>query len=157
MYVRNSLSTYIDLIENNSEYITWIKLNPKLANNDEPIILGSIYLPPESSRFLNEDYFDEFENEISEKCSNYKYVYLIGDTNSRTGQHADYVTSDPHLSSTFGIDADSQAFFDKHILLENLGIPLERCSCDNRSNTNGMRLLEICRNKKPLHSKWTPG
>ena len=33
----------------------------------------------------------------------------------------------------------------KYTVLEELGVPLERYSCDHRSNTNGLRLIELCR------------
>ena len=146
IYIKDTLAPYVDVIENSSEYILWVKLNIKHSHSEEPLILGSIYLPPENSRFLNDQYLDEFENEIDDKCSNFKYVYLIGDTNGRTGKASDFISSNAHLNTVFEIDIDTQAFFDKYILLENLAIPLERCSLDKRSNVNGMRLIEICRN-----------
>lgn len=73
-------------------------------------------------------------------------MYLTGDTNSRTGQMKDFVPVDNFLSDLYEIDEESHAFLNKYTILENLSVPLERSSHDNRTNTHGMRLIEICRN-----------
>jgi len=95
---------------------------------------------------LNEDYFTDFENEIELKSSLYKYVFLVGDTNGRTGRLKDFTQTDNYLNEYLQIDAEAQAYLNKHALLENLPIPLERCSQDQRTNTHGIRLIELCRN-----------
>ena len=66
--------------------------------------------------------------------------------NGRTAQLPDFISSDSHINAMLNIDDEAQAFFDKHTLLEGLSLPLERCSCDKKSNTNGMRIIEMCRN-----------
>ena len=89
IYVKDELVSCIETLSNNSEYILWlsIKLN---SHDSDRIILGAMYIPPENSRFLTDERLSELENEISEKCSTYKYVYLAGDTNGRTGTLRDY-------------------------------------------------------------------
>jgi hypothetical protein len=146
IYVRNNIAPFIDVIPNDSEYILWISIKKEFTHLDENIILGAVYLPPENSRFFTDDHFNSFENEISQKCNDYKYVYLAGDTNSRTGTLRDYIRSDSHLNEILDIDLDLQTQLDKHIVLQNQGIPLDRASMDNRSNTHGFRLLDICKN-----------
>ena len=145
VYVKDYLAPFIDRIEDNSEYILWLKINKTYTHLPEPIVIGSIYLPPENSRFLNEEYLADFENDIFEKCAQFKYVCLAGDTNGRTGQLPDFVPSDLHLNNVFDIDIESQEYFDKFTLLENLSIPLVRSSKDHKCNTNGLRLIQICR------------
>ena len=44
------------------------------------------------------------------------------------------------------IDAELQMQLEKHTVLENLSISLFRKSRDNNTNTNGHRLIQICRN-----------
>ena len=47
VYIRHSLSKHAQIIECDSEYILWIKLNNLLEGSQDPILLGAIYLPPE--------------------------------------------------------------------------------------------------------------
>jgi hypothetical protein len=90
--------------------------------------------------------FDNFENEISQKCSDNKYVFLSGDFNARTGTLKDFICSDPHLNDLFDIDNELQQQFDKYSILENLSIPLQRVSMDNKTNMHGFRLIDLCKN-----------
>ena len=93
-------------------------LKKEFLGFDENNILGALYLPPENSRFFfNNDLFTDLENEISNKCSNFKYVYLAGDTNSRTGTLRDFFPVDSYLNDFFLIDADSQAHLNKYSVL----------------------------------------
>lgn len=139
------MAPFISVHENNSEYVLWISIDKALTNLDENMILGSVYIPPENSRFFNEDLWNKFENELEQKCSQHKYVYIAGDTNCRIGTMRDFVLSDPYLNNIFDIDEEIQADIDRHRILENLSIRLERNSKDHRSNSHGMRLIEILR------------
>ena len=81
---------------------------------DENVILGIVYIPPESPRFFSTDEFEEMQSEISYKCNENKYVYLAGDTNGRVGAMRDFVISDPHLQNLFDIDGETQSQFHKY-------------------------------------------
>lgn len=151
IFVNNKLYPFIDILDNDSEYVLWISIKKPFLSLDEPIVLGAIYLPPENSRFINDDLLVTFENKISEKCSKHKYVFLTGDTNARTGRLRDYIPIDSYISDYFDIDEDSHAYFNKCSILENLGIMLERCSCDSKTNTHGIRLIDTCRNNNLLY------
>jgi hypothetical protein len=146
MYIKENLSPFVDFVESNSEYALWIKIKQEFTHLDEPIVLCSVYIPPENSRFLNEDCISELENEISFNCSNYKYVFLTGDTNGRIGRLNDFISTDPHFIEMFDIDIELQAQLNQYAILENLSVPLERCSLDHKTNVNGLRLIQICRN-----------
>ena len=61
---------------------------------DGNVILGGVYIHPENSNFFNEDEFLVLETEITSFGSNYKYVFLSGDFNSRTSQLRDYTEAD---------------------------------------------------------------
>ena len=102
MYVRSTIAKHFEVIQNESDYILWISISKQFTDYDENIVLGIMYIPPENSRFLNE----EQDNKIANKCYSNKYVYLVGDTNCRVGSMRDFVMSDPHLNDTFRIDFD---------------------------------------------------
>lgn len=146
IYVRDNISKHVQIIDGKSEYIFWLQINKQLLGYDENVIIGAIYLPPENSRFINEDDLNYFENEIISMCSKYKYVCLAGDVNARTSQLPDYIQSDPFLNDIFDVDQEMQAHFDKYTLLEKMNIPLPRSSKDKKTNTHGMRIIELCRN-----------
>ena len=146
MYVRSTIAKHFEVIQNESEYILWISISKQFTDYDENIVLGIMYIPPENSRFLNEEHFTKLDNEIANKCYSNKYVYLVGDANCRVGSMRDFVMSDPHLNDTFNIDFDLQASLDKYKILENLSITLQRKSQDSKLNTNGYKLLDICKN-----------
>jgi len=108
---------------------------------DENIVIGAVYVPPENSKFFNDDEFMTFENEISQICSDHKYVILAGDFNGRVGSMKDYITTDPHLNDIFDIDDDIQSQLDKYKTLEKLSVPLARTSQDHRTNAHGCTLM----------------
>ena len=45
--------------------------------------------------------------EIMSKCSTYKYVFLTGDINVRTGNHEDFVTADSVLADHSDFDNET--------------------------------------------------
>ena len=57
-----------------------------------------------------------------------------------------YIPSDPHLENIFDIDYDIRQTLDKHKILENFSVNLKRKAQDNKTNTNGFRLLDIYKN-----------
>ena len=71
---------------------------------------------------------------------------LAGDFNSRTGHLSDFVRSDQLLLNYFDIELEDQSALDQHTILEQLSIPLERCSEDSITNSHGSRLIDTCRN-----------
>ena len=85
----------------------WIKLDKKCTKLDQDIIFGTIYVPPSKSRFLNDDEFDFFQNEITHMCSKFEYVYLAGDINAQTSDLPDYTSAGYFLSRYFDFDDET--------------------------------------------------
>ena len=144
VYVRKSISRFVVALENKSEYILWLKFDKHFLHIPEDLIFGAIYIPPENSRFFNNDDLNEFEQEISHYSCNNNFVMLAGDTNSRTGSMKDFVSTDRFTNELLNIDEDIQSDLDKYTILENLSIPLTRYSRDKKTNTHGHRLIQIC-------------
>jgi hypothetical protein len=40
IYVRNEISSFVDILHNNSEYILWVSINKEFTKQDENTILG---------------------------------------------------------------------------------------------------------------------
>ena len=115
-------------LPDDSEYDLWISISKKFTSLDENLILCTLYIPPENSRFLNEEHYSLLENEISSICAEYKHIYLAGDTNSRVGTMSDFLRPDPHLNEIVEKDDDTQIYLHKYKTLEDLSFNLERNS-----------------------------
>ena len=118
----------VQVLPDDSEYDLWISISKRFTSLDENLILCTLYIPPENSRFLNEEHYSLLENEISSKCAEYKYIYHAGDTNSRVGTMPDFLRPDPHLNEIVEIDDDTQIYLHKCKTLEDLSFNLERNS-----------------------------
>ena len=144
--VRDSLSKYMHVVSSESEYISWIKLSKQFHQYDEDILLGCVYVPPQQSRFYNNDEFDCMEQEITSACSTGQYVYILGDFNAQTSDLIDYTTSDTFLSDFFHFDQETVEFYDQKSALESLGIQTNRVSRDKKKSNSGFKLIDICKN-----------
>ena len=146
IFVKSTLSQNIELIETDSEYGLWIKLKKSLLSLDQDIVIGAIYVPPEQSRFCNDDEWLLLNNEITDLNNRYDYLILTGDMNARTGQENDYISADEFLLNHFGLNDESITFFDRSDLLTYHDLHAIRTSKDATKNSNGRKLLELCRN-----------
>ena len=145
VFVKNYLSPYVSLVESDSDYILWVKLNKKFTQIDQDIIFGAVYLPPSDSRFNTPDELENFEIEITNMCVSQKYVILMGDFNSRTGNKQDFLDADNFLADLFHFDDAMQQFFDISSILEQYKFSKNRKSKDSVVNNEGNRLLDICK------------
>ena len=146
LFVKAELSKYIETIQSESDYVLWVKLDKSYMQSDKHIVFGIVYVPPTQSRFLNEDEFEIFQNEITDMSCNFDYIYLAGDWNAQTANLADYTTGDDFLSKHFDFDDELSSFYHQKAALEKLGIEVNRKSMDNKRNNNGFKLLDICKN-----------
>ena len=146
MFVKREICKHIKIIDTSSDYILWININSKLTNLNEDMLLGALYIPPTQSKYLNDDEFMTLEIEITAMTSQYKYAILTGDLNARTSNLRDYTIVDNFITDLFDIEQESLEFFDQQTKLLSYRVPLERSSQDKKTNNNGFKLLEICKN-----------
>ena len=79
-------------------------------------------------------------------CSQSKYVCLTGDMNARTGNLCDFVTADSFIADLLDFDDETMLFFNEADMLSTIGINKHRVSLDTKTNNNGYKLIDICRN-----------
>ena len=79
-------------------------------------------------------------------CSQSSYVCLTGDMNARAGVLCDYVLADPLIADEMDFDEDISNFYNQAELLATLNINQNRVSQDMKTNNNGYKLIDICRN-----------
>ena len=133
-------------MSSSTEYISWLKISKQLLQTEDDLLLGTVYIPPQQSRFFNEDEFELFEQEIASAMSSYKNVCTMGDFNAQTSDLADYTIADSFLTDQFDFDQETIKFFDQRNILEKHGIQVERVSSDKKKNNNGHRLVDLCKN-----------
>ena len=54
-FVRNNLSKHVKTITMQSEYIACINISRNYHKHDQDILISSVYIPPQQSRFFNND------------------------------------------------------------------------------------------------------
>jgi hypothetical protein len=47
------------------EFVLWVKINGKVFNLEQPVIFGTIYIPPEYTRYSSDEAFNQIEHEFS--------------------------------------------------------------------------------------------
>jgi hypothetical protein len=88
------------------------------------------YIPPEKSKYFENEIFEELENDII-LFSSRGNILLLGDLNARTSKLEDFVSSDgsDHIQDT------SDNYFQ----------PPERQNFDSTINNHGKKIIEICK------------
>ncbi|CAG2250634.1 unnamed protein product [Mytilus edulis] len=141
---KDEISKYVRLIENESNFVMWINVSSQYTKLDDDVILGSVYIPPENTRYSSSDSFREIENDILEYSSRYKYVCLAGDFNSRTSIDLDHVSSEDNDFDDILIESSIFEENSLHIP-DNLTCPTTRENMDKTKNNYGNLLLDLCR------------
>ena len=138
----------VEVLTNDSEFVSWIKIKGSLFNSTEDVIIGVVYIPPEGSDYSTIDSFNDLETELLSMRNSSKYVYLIGDFNARTGDKQDIFI--PNLNENeqelFGIDDEVAQYLNEAQALNAMNVPLVRNSMDKSKNNYGNALLELCKN-----------
>ena len=150
VFVKDSLVPFFTMIDSESEYILWFRVNKQILCTDEDFLFGAVYLPPSDSRYNTSVEMENFELEITSMCILHKYVYLMGDYNSRTHNKADYLDQDNFMAKYFAFDDTMQRFFNISCMLDRMEFDKSRCSKDQNVNYEGNMLLDICKSNNLL-------
>lgn len=139
------LNEHIKVFETDCPFVLWFSVDKKLLKTSQNVIFGIIYVPPEGSKYGNDDAFSEIELEFQKFNRFSNFVCLLGDMNARTGNLLDFVEQEnPEDFFTQNI-VDINSFSDIDIL-EGLGIPKMRNSMDETVNRYGRKLIDLCKN-----------
>jgi hypothetical protein len=80
----------MEKIDSTSDKVFWININKNPFQSNKCLILGIVYIPPESSRFFNQDELLIFENEVVDMCNLYENVMLTEDAYVHIGLLQDF-------------------------------------------------------------------
>lgn len=107
---------YVTIVNTDSKYIFWFKMNKSLFSIEEDVYFGAVYIhvPSEGSKYSSPDCFFEIEDELIKICKECKYVCLMGDFNSRVGRLNDFIKVDDFLTNVIqcnSVENDISSFF----------------------------------------------
>ena len=68
VFVRNELSEFITLVDSESDYTMWLKLNKMAFKTNEDLYIGVVYVPSSDSRFNTCDETNIFNIEVANMC-----------------------------------------------------------------------------------------
>jgi hypothetical protein len=148
--IKNSLLQFVHYLKDDCECILWVKICKQFLKVDNDVYIGFVYIPPEGSRFYNNEMFDSVSESILNVLSKSDYVMLMGDFNARTGLLNDYCTYDDYTVKEYGLDAAFPFESSPDYVLNSLNLPLKRCSKDLKVNNHGVKLIDLCRNLNML-------
>ena len=144
--VKAEIREYVKILtENMSKCVLWVKYDNPLTNHK--LIIGAVYIPPESSRHHKTETFDLISDEIL--CIKIKHkvpVCMLGDFNARTGNLSDVITAeeiDPNAIRTTGITVPDYVSTINQLELKERTI--NRNNSDKHTNNNGIKLIELCK------------
>ena len=150
IYIKNEIFEYVSSIETLSDYSIWIRISKVFTKLDQDIIIGVCYVPPQSSKYYNEDDFALLEQEIMSFCSESEYVFLTGDFNAQTANMRDFTCSDALFDKYLDLDQDTVDYFDQEAFLLNNNISIDRVSKDTKTNNTDYKIVDICKNNNLL-------
>ena len=138
--IRKELKSGVKIIQYNSPYFLWVKLDRKFFSLDSDMYVCGVYMPPETSTIYQTypEPFELLETDIL-KFSQLGSVALLGDFNARTAEQEDVLLNDS--------PADNH-----HLVLpdyyENDFECRRRRSMDRSVNSFVRKLLEICKGSR---------
>lgn len=145
VYIKESLSKFCSIINNESDNILWIRIEGKTFSIKKHILMGTVYIPPSNSRFSSVEIFDDIENEIFNLFKENDCICLLGDFNSRVSTFRDFIDVDvcniAENNSNFNLAVDE---IDLEAI-EKYGFSIERKSKDKIVNCYGKKLIDICK------------
>ena len=120
----------VEFVKSSNNFL-WCKISKRLLHLQNDLFVCGVYIPPEGSKYFNDDTFDNLETDI-EYFSSKGNVILLGDFNARTGKDKGVVSKD---GNTFIQNDCSELSLD----------PSSRNAFDYKLNAHGKKLLDICK------------
>ena len=144
---KQELHDFIHFHETESKYVLWFEITNKFTKFDRNVLVGSIYIPPENSKYSSREAFNEIEIEMHElmhaNTCNEKHVILTGDFNARTGTESEIFYYEVEHENNI---IDFLEFIHPNIPFLNGG----RNNKDKTVNPYGKILIDACKSNNLL-------
>ena len=121
---------YVSIEKKSKNYI-WCEVSKDLFNNNRDLFLCGAYIPPEKSKYFDQEMFEKLENDIIKFLAKGNAI-LLGDFNGRTSTLEDFVSKD---GNNYINDLSNDSLQ-----------PKNRLNFDNTTNNHGLQLINICKN-----------
>ena len=142
LFVRNNVYENVEILKSSNENVLWFIINNIF---DQPVLFGSVYIPPENSEYSSVDIFDVLESEIIKYTSETNCnVCLLGDFNAHTGTKSDFTRFNDYVCSSVQLENVNT------VSLESLRIVTTHYNLDLSVNNYGNRLLQLCKSLELL-------
>ena len=150
LLIANKHNDKVRILEPSSEHVIWCTIDRSVLGYENDVLVGSVYIPPEQSKYSDIGMFSELEEEYVNICSKHNSsldVILAGDFNAHFGDMNECVTFDDVARFEKNVaDIVENLLYDE-ISLDELGIQIRRNSAEKcRHNNYGFRVIEFCRN-----------
>ena len=116
--VKKHLSKSIEILKSGNENILLCKLKKHLLGKS--VLLGSVYVPPENSKYSKIDLFDSIEREITESTKVSDDIILFGDFNARSGNTEERSTCRLYEQNKYYFDISNHTEFIKRYSVDNV-------------------------------------
>ena len=93
-FVKLSLYTDCSFIDTECEYVLWFKISKSCLHCNEDYVIGTVYIPPENTKYFKQNIVDLFYTELETYTSFFENVILVGDLNSRSASVNEIVIPD---------------------------------------------------------------
>ena len=145
IFIKDNISKYFSVIDNcESDCVLWLKVEKELLGYD--FIIGATYVPHEGSVFHDNCEFDIICSDIVNIQAKYDFpFYISGDFNARTGNLTDFISLEEGVND-FDLSLSNCISSDTNENLDALGINVNRSNSDKKTNNNGTKLIELCKN-----------
>lgn len=136
--VKNELRTGVSCIPKSCNLVQWVKCDKAAFGLYRDLVLGGVYLPPETSRYGGLDIFDELSQELLKITSKGdQHVCLLGDFNAHTKDLSEIVDIDRDLFERLHLD---EVLESEPVNVAEIGL---RSNKDKSVNNYGYRFIEF--------------
>ena len=150
LLVKNDISSYVSVDKSSkSSLIKFFSISKQIynsqTNDDEDLLCGIVYIPPNGTKYAHKDPFFEIQNELLRFCNGSKHILLLGDFNSRCGNLADYLFIDESICDMFDLEDIQNEEAENYKNFELTGTQLNRKSADSTINNYGKQFIDFCK------------
>ncbi|MEW8547168.1 MAG: endonuclease/exonuclease/phosphatase family protein, partial [Candidatus Thiodiazotropha sp.] len=141
LFVRESLSKGIEVIETDPAGFIWVKFCKDFFSLTFDLYNCFCYIPPKESIYFKNvdiDLYDVLENGIR-KYSDLGKIAVYGDLNARTG------VLDDRVISGHGLDKYIHCLEGAEFAEDSVGNIGRRFSLDMKTDSSGLRLIQLCK------------
>jgi len=149
LLISDKIKDKVKILEPKSDHILWAIVDKSVLGYDKDILIGSVYIPPERSRYSDIDMFTEIEEELVDICSQEDGTYdviIAGDFNAHFGTINENVNFEELEEFEPNIVNAVHNILSDESSLEELGLSVNRNSEETSPHNNyGYRLIEMCK------------